>query len=330
MRSFALLGAGFIGNVHAPNLFDHPRVDFTLVADTDSQRARDVAERYGARAATIDEIFAADIDAILIASSSDTHAHYVERAAAAGKAIFCEKPVDLETSRATQAIEAVQRAGVPMMIGFNRRFDASHAALAGAYRRGELGRAEIVQMTCRSQAMPPLDYLKVSGGQMHDQAIHFFDLLCWLTDDVPVEIHVLGDALSDPQVAKIGDIDTLIVSLRMASGTLAQLDCTRRTGYGYDERIEIFGAEGMAESRRQPYRHLTIAKGNQCVSDGFHESWFERIKPTFYAGLDAFVQALHGETDDYPDETAALRAQRIADAALHALKRGAPVTLEWP
>lgn len=330
MKRFALIGAGFIGNVHARHLADHPRIDFALVADADPARARDVAERHGARAASVEEVFAADVDAVVIASATDTHADYVERAAEAGQAIFCEKPVHLDTRRTEAAVAAVRRAGVPMMMGFSRRFDTSHAALRQAVERGDLGRIELVQMTCRSHEAPPLAYLEVSGGQMRDQAIHFFDLLCWLTDDVPVEAQAMGAALGDPHIAEIGDVDTSVVTLRMASGALAQLDCTRRTGYGYDERLEVFGAEGMAESRRQPHRHLSLYKGDRQLRDGLHAGWFERIAPTFQIALETFVRVLHDETNDYPDHEAALRAQRIADAATRSLETRAPVTLDWP
>lgn len=328
MTRFALIGAGFIGTLHARNLARHPEVDFALVADSDPARAETLAAEYGARAVAVEAVFAADVDAVLIASSTPTHADYVERAARAGLAIYCEKPIDLDTGRAERAVAAVREAGVPMMIGFNRRFDASHAALKAAVARGELGRIELVQMSCRSQAAPPLDYIAVSGGQMRDQTIHCFDLLCWLTEDVPVEVHVVGEALADPRIGEAGDVDTSIATLRMASGALVQIDSTRRTAYGYDERVEVCGSEGMAESRRHPHRHLSLYKGRERVDDGLHSDWLERIEPTFAAALDAFVAGLHGEAVDYPGPEAALRAQRIADAATRSLETRAPVAIE--
>ncbi|MCH4564258.1 Gfo/Idh/MocA family oxidoreductase [Halomonas sp. EGI 63088] len=328
MKRFALIGAGFIGTLHARNLFRHPEVDFALVADVDPARAQALASQYGARAISVEKVFASDVDAVLIASSTPTHADYVERAARAGQAIYCEKPIDLDTRRAKRAVAAVREAGVAMMIGFNRRFDASHAALKDVVARGELGRVELVQMSCRSQDAPPLSYIEVSGGQMRDQTIHFFDLLCWLTEDVPVEVHVFGEALVDPRIGEAGDVDTSIATLRMASGALVQIDSTRRTRYGYDERVEVFGAQGMAESRRQPHRHLSVYKGREQVSDGLHADWLERIEPTFAAALDAFVAGLHGKDVDYPGAEAALRAQRIADAATRSLQTRAPVAID--
>lgn len=331
MQRFALIGAGFIGSLHARNLFRHPKVSLDVVADIDLAKAQALAAEYGANAIAIaiEDVFTTDIDAALIASSTPTHADFVEQAARAGKAIYCEKPIDLDTRRAEQAVAAVREAGVPLMIGFNRRFDASHAALKEVVARGELGKIELVQMTCRSQETPPMAYIGASGGQMRDQTIHFFDLLCWLTEALPVEVHVMGDALSDPRIGEAGDVDTSIATLRMSSGALVQIDCTRRTGYGYDERVELFGAEGMAESRRQPHRHLSIYKGSEQISDGLHADWLKRIEPTFYEALDTFVRGLEGEQVDYPNADAALRAQRIADAATKSLQTYMPVTLTW-
>jgi|TARA_R110000851_G_scaffold143982_12_gene283040 myo-inositol 2-dehydrogenase / D-chiro-inositol 1-dehydrogenase len=329
MQRFALIGAGFIGSLHARNLFRHPKVSLDVVADIDLAKAQVLAAEYGAQAIAIEDVFTAAVDAVLIASSTPTHADFVEQAARACKAIYCEKPIDLDTRRAEQAVAAVREAGVLLMIGFNRRFDASHAALKEVVVRGELGKIELVQMTCRSQETPPMAYIEASGGQMRDQTIHFFDLLCWLTEDLPVEVYVMGDALSDPRIGEAGDVDTSIATLRMASGALVQIDCTRRTGYGYDERVELFGAEGMAESRRQPHRHLSIYKGSEQTSDGLHADWLKRIEPTFYEALDTFVRGLEGEQVDCPNAGAALRAQRIADAATKSLQARMPVTLTW-
>lgn len=327
MQRFALIGAGFIGALHARNLSLHPQVSLAFVADIDPARASTLASEYGAQAISIEDVFTADIDAVLIASSTPTHADYVERASQAGKAIYCEKPIDLDTPRAERAVEAVRLAGVPLMIGFTRRFDASHAALKAVVAEGELGSLELVQMTCRTPQMPPMTYIEASGGQMRDQTIHFFDLLCWLTGDVPVEVHVIGGALADARVGELGDVDTSIATLRMASGALVQIDSARRTGYGYDERIELLGAEGMAESRRQPHRHLALHKGGEQVLDGLHSDWLNRIEPTFYAALDTFVRGLEGEPVDYPDTSDALLAQYIADAATRSLQTRMPVAL---
>jgi myo-inositol 2-dehydrogenase/D-chiro-inositol 1-dehydrogenase len=328
MKRFALIGAGFIGAVHARSLAAHPGVGFELVADLDRARAQALADRHGAKPVAVEAVFEAAVDAVLIASSTDTHADLMERAAAAGKAIFCEKPIDLDLERARKAGAAVRAAGVPFMIGFNRRFDASHRAVRAAVAAGEVGKVEIVQLTSRGPQPPPIAYVKVSGGQLRDQTIHFFDLARWLVADEPVEVYSLGAALVDPAIGEAGDVDTSLVSLRMRKGALCQIDCSRRTAYGYDERVEVFGSAGAAESRRQRHRSLSLYKGRQVIEDGLHAGWFERVEATYYDALDAFVRRLEGETVDLPSLEDGLKAQAIADAATRSLHQGRPVAIE--
>ena len=329
MIRFALIGAGFIGSAHARNLAAHPGVDFALVYDIDPARAADLAARHGARAAAgLDTVFAShEIDAVFIASSTNTHADYLQRAARAGKAILCEKPIDLDIDRARAAVAAVQDAGVPAMIDFNRRFDASHAELRANVAAGDAGAIELVQMTSRGPAVPPIEYIKVSGGQMRDQTIHFFDLLRWITGDEPVEVHAMGAALADPRVAAAGDVDTSVALLRMRGGALCQIDSVRRSSYGYDERIEVFGSRGMVESRRQRFRGVSRYAGDKVVEDGLHAGWFERIEASYYHALDAFVNAVQSGAAPSPSLDDGLRAQLIAEAATQSLRTGAPVRI---
>jgi myo-inositol 2-dehydrogenase / D-chiro-inositol 1-dehydrogenase len=331
LMRFALIGAGFIGNVHAKNLAAHPDVDFSLVHDVDPARASAVAERYGAQVAPdVGAIFASgDVDAVLIASSTNTHADYLRRASQAGKAVLCEKPIDLDIERVRSAVAASQAAGVPVMIGFNRRFDANHAALRESVAAGEVGAIELIQMTSRGPSLPSLDYIKVSGGQLRDQTVHFFDLLRWIAQDDPVEVHVMGAALADRRVAEAGDVDTSIAVLRMRSGALCQIDSARRTGYGYDERIEVFGATGMVESRRQRHRGVSKYVGDKIVEDGLHAGWFERMEGTYYQELVAFVRAVRDGVTPSPSMEDGLKALVIADAATQSLETGAPIHINW-
>lgn len=328
MHRFALIGAGFIGNVHGRSLAAHPSVRFELVADADTTRAQTIAGRYGAAPASVDEVFQSDVEAVLIASSTDTHAELMKRTAAAGKAIFCEKPIDLNAEQARTACEVVKAAGVPCMIGFNRRYDASHQAVRRAVAAGELGRIEIIQLTNRGPTPPPIAYIKISGGQMRDQTIHFFDLLRWLTADEPVEVYAVGAALVDPAIGEAGDVDTSVVTLRLRSGALCQIDSSRRTAYGYDERIEVFGSRGAAESRRQHPRSMSLYQGDKVIVDGLHAGWFERMEPTYYAALDAFIRYLNGEEDAVPTLDDGLNALLIADAATRSLQTGQPIKIE--
>ena len=330
MIRFALIGAGFIGTAHARNLAAHPGVEFALVHDIDPGRAASVAGKHGAKVAgDLDAIFNSDqIDAVFIASSTNTHAEYLERAARAGKAILCEKPIDLSIDRVRRAVDAATQAGVPVMIDFNRRFDPNHAELRANVLAGEAGTIELIQMTTRGPSVPPLEYIKVSGGQMRDSTIHFFDLLRWITQDDPVEVHVMGAALADPRVAEYGDVDTSIALLRMRNGALCQIDSVRRTAYGYDERIEVFGSRGMVESRRQRFRGVSRYSGDKIVEDGLHAGWFERIEASYYLALDAFVTALESGTAPSPSLEDGLKAQLIAEAATLSLQKGTPIPIE--
>jgi myo-inositol 2-dehydrogenase/D-chiro-inositol 1-dehydrogenase len=250
LHSFCIVGSGFIGQVHAASLARHERTVLAMVADADPERAKALASRYGARAVTVAEAINSDaIDAVLIASSTPSHAALLEAAARA--AVYCEKPIDLSLARARQVVEKVLPLGVPVTVGFNRRFDASHQQLRREIEAGAIGQIELVQMVCRASVMPPLEYLRSSGGQMRDQAIHFFDLLRFLTGDEVTTVAALGAALALAEIAEFDDVDTSIVMLRMRGGALAQLDNTRRTGHGYDERISLLGPQGVIESGSQ-------------------------------------------------------------------------------
>jgi myo-inositol 2-dehydrogenase / D-chiro-inositol 1-dehydrogenase len=320
---FALIGAGFIGSVHAGNLAAHPDVEFS-VFDVDSTRAADVAARHGAGVlAELDDAFDTDrFDAVLIASSTDTHAQHLRRAAEAGLAVFCEKPIDLDLEAARTVSAAVAATGVPAMVDFNRRFDRDHARLRDLVQSGGLGDVELVQLSSRGPSMPPLAYIAVSGGQMRDQAVHFFDLARWITGAEPVEVTALGAALADPRITEHGDVDTSVVSLRMSTGALVQIDCVRRTSYGYDERIEVHGSAGMAESRRQRDGGLIRYGAGTVVEDGLHAGWFERVRPTYAAALDHFVRAVTAGEPLTPSLDDGLRAQAVAEAATLSLRSG--------
>ena len=196
-----------------------------------------------------------------------------------------------------------------------------------AVEKGEVGKIEIVQLTSRGPQPPPIEYVKSSGGQMRDQTIHFFDLLRWLTGDEAIEIYAIGDALVSAAIGEAGDVDTSLVSLRMASGALCQIDSSRRAAYGYDERIEVFGSEGMAESRRQNFRGMALYKGRAVIEDGLHPGRFERIETSYYQALDAFLNSVAQGTPPSPSLEDGLKAQLMADKATESLKTGRPLKI---
>lgn len=328
-QRFALIGSGFIGQVHAANLAAHPGVELAMVCDIDASRAETVAQRYGAQAASVQQALnSAAIDAVLIASATPTHAALLEQAVLAGKAVYCEKPIDLSLQRAREVVEKISPLHVPVTVGFNRRFDQSHQQLKAQLKQGLIGRTELIQMVCRASELPPLSYLQASGGQMRDQAIHFFDLLRWLTEDEVSTVGALGAALAMPEIRDF-DVDTSVLIMRMQQGALAQLDNTRRTAYGYDERISVMGSEGLLASESQSVRGATLYRGKSITQPGLYPDWFSRVKQTYYAHLDAFVRHLNGEkVDGLPGLIDGLRAQAIAEAAQLSLTRGEFVQVE--
>ncbi len=330
MLKVAVIGAGFIGSVHAKNVALHPATQLVAVSDVNLEAARKVAATTGAKAVgDAVEIFNdKEVEAVFICTSTNTHVDYLKRSAQAGKAVYCEKPIGLDYQEAVDAVNVVRAAEVPVMLGFNRRFDPNHAALQDEVRRGEVGNLEIIQMTSRGPSLPAISYLATSGGQLKDQTIHFFDLLRWITGDEAQEVYAMGAAFVDPKVAEVGDVDTSIVAIRMASGALCQIDSARRTGYGYDERIEVFGSKGMVESRRQRARGVSRYVGNNVIDDGLHAGWFERIEQSYYRILDAFADALSKGADPSPSLEDGLKAQLLADKATESLKSGQPVKIE--
>lgn len=323
-KRFALIGCGFIGQVHATNLAMHPDVELAMLTDLDSVRATALAGQMKCAAGEVSTAINSDnIDAVLIASATPSHAELLEAAARAGKAVYCEKPIDLSLARAAHVAENVLPLKTKITVGFNRRFDSSHQQLKRQLEQGTVGRPELIHMVCRASELPSLSYLKSSGGQMRDQAIHFFDLLRWLTGDDVISVGAMGAALAMPAISEFGDVDTSVLIMQMQQGALAQLDNTRRTGYGYDERISVMGEKGLAESGSQSPPGMTLYQGKVIIKQGLYADWFSRVQGTYYRHLDAFVRSLNGEdVADLPGLLDGIQAQAIAEAATKSLTTG--------
>lgn len=332
MKRFALLGAGFIGSVHAENLAAHPDIDFSLVYDIDARRASALADKHRSHATTdLAEVFdPSRIDAVFIASSTDTHAEHLRRAADTGIAALCEKPIDLDLERAIEVTRYVQARNSNVMVDFNRRFDRDYAEVHRIAASGDIGDIELIQMTSRGPSMPPLDYVAVSGGQMRDQTVHFFDLARWFTGLDPISVFASGSALAEPRLVDYDDVDTSIAVLELPGGALVQIDSARRIGYGYDERIEILGSTGMVEARRQREGSVSRYGAGHVTDDGLHRGWFERIQPSYRKALDHFTAALETGSVIGPTLPEALKAQAIAEAATASLKSGRAETIIYP
>lgn len=328
MLNFALLGAGRIGRLHAANIAAHPKARLAVVADAVQASAEEVAGRHGAAVMGVEAALASrDVDAVLIATSTDTHAPLIEAAAAAGKAILCEKPIDLDIARATAAVRAAAVAGVPLAVGFNRRFDAGFASLKQRLDAGVIGAPEIVTITSRDPSPPPVAYIRVSGGLFRDMMIHDLDMARWLLGEEPVEVHAMGSVLVDPAIAEAGDVDTAVVVLRTASGRLAQISNSRRATYGYDQRIECHGAKGMLRAENLRATTVEVATAGGFVRDPALHFFLERYGPAYRTELDAFVEAVSAGRTPAPTGEDGLAALRLADAAQASLETGRPVRI---
>ena len=330
MIKFAQFGAGFIGKIHGANIAKHPQAELTYIYDVNTAAAEQLAAQLGPQvAASPEEIWDSNVDAVLIASSTNTHAELLSASIKAGKPVYCEKPIDLDIDRVKGVVQQAQNTNLPILVGFSRRFDTNHLGIREALQMGQIGKLEMIHITARDPKPPPLSYVKVSGGQFRDQTIHFFDMLRWLANEDPIEVYATGAALVDPAIGEAGDVDTSMLILKFPSGAMCHINCSRRAEYGYDERVELFGSQGMAVSRRKPRREVSFYKGNSIISEGLHPGWFERMEPTFYQALDAFIKAVQGEVTDYPTLMDGLKAQMIAEAAYESLKTNKPVQINY-
>ena len=328
MLRFGLLGAGRIGKLHGGNIAGSAKAKLVAIADVDAAAAKALAAATGAEAASADQILAdRSIDAILAASSTDTHADYIEKGARAGKAVLCEKPVSLDAKRIEACLKVVEAAGTPLMIGFNRRFDPNFAALKKRLSAGAVGKVEMVTIISRDPGPPPVSYIKVSGGLYRDMMIHDFDLARFLLEEEPVEVHAVGSVLVDPAIGEAGDVDTAMVMLRTASGKLCQISNSRRATYGYDQRIEVHGSEGMIRAGNIHETTVEVAGKAGFTADPILNFFLERYMGAYRAELEAFIDAVEAGKAPAPSGRDGLMAQRLADAATESRASGQTVRL---
>ena len=328
MIRFALFGAGRAGRIHARNIALHPRAELVCVYDVDRPAAERVAGEHGARAAPDPAgIWAADsIDAVLIASSTNTHVDLLREALGAGKAAYCEKPIDFDLARVRAVVAEAAATDVPVAVGFRRRALAEYREIRRRVRDGEVGAVEVVHLVSRDHRPPSPEYVAVSGGFLRDKTIHYFDLVPWLVGERPAEVYATGSCLVEPWIGEAGDIDTAMVLLRMPSGALCHIDNGRRAVYGFDERVEVFGARGMLQS--QPPSLSNVARFGAAGIR--HERYPDLYGEESFAGLlDSFVTALERGESPEPSLAEGLQAQLIAEAAVESLHRNRPVAVEY-
>ena len=321
----ALFGAGRIGKVHAASIRMDPRSELVAVADVRTQAAEALAAEHDVAARDADDILAdPGIDAILVASSTDTHAGLIEAGVRAGKAIFCEKPLDLDLARALEVRAAAAAHDRPVMMGFNRRFDPNFSALKAALEAGEVGRGEILAITSYDPAPPPVAYIEVSGGLYRDMTIHDFDMASFLFG-MPETVMAHGSNLVDPAIGEAGDIDTGIVTLGYADGRLATIRNSRRAPYGYDQRVEVLGSIGLLWAENE--RESTVSKATEAgvVSAKPVHFFLERYRRAYGIEWAAFVDAVVDGKPVSATVQDGVNALALAEAANRSLAEGRPV-----
>jgi myo-inositol 2-dehydrogenase/D-chiro-inositol 1-dehydrogenase len=324
----ALLGAGRIGKIHGRNVAAHPKARLVAIADADEAAARDLAAATGARVASVDAAIAdPEVQAVVICAPTDTHADLIEEASRAGKAVFCEKPVDLDAGRIRRCLEVVNAAGTTLMIGFNRRFDPSFAELKRRLDQGAIGAVELVSIISKDPSPPPPSYVARSGGLFRDMMIHDLDLARHFLGEDPVEVHAVGSSLVDPAIGAAGDVDTAAVMLKCASGKIATITNSRRATYGYDQRIELHGAKGMLSAGNRHATTVEQADGTGYRVDPALPFFLERYAEAYRAEIDAFFTAVSGGAAPAPSGADGLAAQLLADAATEACRTGKAVRM---
>ncbi|HCS40017.1 MAG TPA: inositol 2-dehydrogenase [Anaerolineaceae bacterium] len=326
-----VIGAGRIGKIHAGNLATRiPGVEVVAIADPNVDAAKELAEKLHVSAYYEDYrkvLEDKSIEAVLICSSTDTHARFMTEAAEAGKHIFCEKPVDHSLEKIDAALAAVKKAGVKCQIGFNRRFDPNFKKVRQMVNEGKVGEVQILRITSRDPAPPPVSYVKVSGGMFLDMTIHDFDMARYLSGSEVVEVFAAGAVMVDPGIGEAGDIDTAVITLKFANGAIGTIDNSRKAIYGYDQRVEVFGSKGMVAVANNTANSSMYSSEDGVYSEKPLYFFLERYMDSFIAELSDFIDAVR---DDKPTPVTALDGRKpvvIAMAANKSLKENRPVKL---
>ena len=330
MIDCCLVGAGFIGPVHAANVAAHPSARLAWVVDLNGAAAEALAAKHGARSGSdlAQALGDPDVGAVIVCTPPRTHAPIIEAAARAGKAIFCEKPVDLDLGRVERCAEVLHETSVPFCVGFNRRFDPTHRALHAALRSGEIGRPEMLIVSSRDPEISPPDYVAAMPyGIFYDTMIHDFDMLRWLLDDEPVEIFARTACMLSEAENPHRDPDTAMAVLRMAGGALVHVNSSFRAVYGYDQRIEAFGEKGMLISGNHRPTSLERHGASGSRTDPLLHFFIDRYATSYRDELDAFIHAVESRVAPAVGLEDGRRALLIAEAGVRSAKSGAPVAI---
>jgi myo-inositol 2-dehydrogenase/D-chiro-inositol 1-dehydrogenase len=323
---FAVLGAGRIGKVHAKAVAGNRDARLVAVADALPAAAEALAAEWGASVRSVEAIEAADdIVAVVICTPTDTHADLIERFVHAKKAVFCEKPIDLELARVRACLAVVEQAGGTLMIGFNRRFDPHFRAVRRAIDEGRIGEVEMVTLTSRDPGPPPPAYIRASGGIFKDMTIHDFDMARFLLGEEIDTVFATAAVLVDPEIGRLGDFDSASVVLRTSSGRQCLISNSRRATYGYDQRIEVHGSKGMVAAENQRPVAIELANADGFTRPPLHDFFMTRYTEAYAAEIAAFVAAIRSGDAPKPDGRDGLLSLAIAEAALRSVREGRPV-----
>lgn len=323
---FALLGAGRIGKVHAKAVTSNPAAKFVAVADAMEKAASDLAAQYGCEVRTIEAIAAAkDVDAVVICTPTDTHADLIEKFSKAGKAIFCEKPIDLSVKRVQECLKVVAANKTTLMVGFNRRFDPHFMAVRAVIDAGEIGDVEMVTIVSRDPAPPPAEYAMRSGGIFRDMTIHDFDMARFLLGEEITAVTAQGSSLVDKKIGEAGDYDSVSVMLSTATGKHATISNSRRATYGYDQRIEAHGSKGSVAAENQRAVSIEVANAKGYTRPPLFDFFMTRYTQAYANEIAAFIDAIGGKAKASPSGQDGLIALALADAAVKSVKEGRTV-----
>jgi myo-inositol 2-dehydrogenase/D-chiro-inositol 1-dehydrogenase len=319
-----VLGYGRIGRIHADNVRASSLAN--LVAVADPQFGKSVAPPDDVTwSSDVESIIAnANVDAVMICTPTPSHAPLLEAAAAAGKHVFCEKPLDLDIAVASRAVEAAERANIRLQVGFNRRFDPSFRRVRNAVREGEIGALCMLRVISRDPAPPPIEYVRESGGLFLDMMIHDFDMVRFVSGSEIEEVHALGTVRVDPRIGEAGDIDTAVVSLRLASGAVATIENSRRAAYGYDQRLEAFGVDGAIEAGNRTASTTWLKNLAGVRSENPLHFFTQRYEDAYRLELAAFLDAIRDGDEPECSGRDALAPLAVAAAAQRSLASGRP------
>jgi len=323
MINFALFGAGRIGSIHGNNVAKHPQARLVALHDPFQANADRLCGELGCEQMSPELIFASDdIQAVLICSATDTHADLIEAAVGAGKHVFCEKPIDLSLQRVQLCLDRISQSDRKTMVAFNRRFDPNFQILKDKIEAGDIGAVELVSIVSKDPAPPPVEYIKVSGGLFRDMTIHDFDMARFLLAEEVVSVNAQASCQVDTAIGEAGDVDTAVITMATASGKLAQISNSRRASFGYDQRIEVHGSEGMLVA--QNVNENTVVAHTQAGVNSAKPLHFflERYAEAYNLELNSFIRCLHGEAVEVPTMEDGLEALRLAEAALFSLQQG--------